>query len=359
MDVYFRAPLVLLFIGLFTRFYLIPRPPAATSNSNNKSELTIKSESTCLSGFEAFASSYRNQRRSTMFVRSKSYLLLNLLLLCGDIDTNPGPNWKYPCSSCKKPRCLGMNNDEYQLLANSSCSWICPDCDLPSFFSPMLLDLSSDTLNLSNSFDILSGSVVDNGNNFPRSNPATISSKRNTKTKLKGMIINCNGLKSSKHSTEFQALLDLHDPDIVLGTESKLNPDISSYSIFPPSYSVVRRGRNAFGGGFFQAIKSDLASIEEPNFNVDGCEALWPSLKIANMKTLYISSFYRPPNSSTEILDHLDDSLNNVFLRVPNHPNIIMGGDFNLGDIDWNQEIPSTTHPATASQHNKFMQSSN
>ena len=82
--------------------------------------------------------SYCNQRRSTMFVRSKSYLLLNLLLLCGDINTNPGPNWKYPCGSYKKPVksnqhgiqcdscdswihtcCLGMNNDEYQLLANS------------------------------------------------------------------------------------------------------------------------------------------------------------------------------------------------------------------------------------------------
>ena len=59
------------------------------------------------------------------------------------------------------------------------------------------------------------------------------------------MIINCDGLKSSKHSTEFHL------------------------------------------------------------------EALWSSLKIANRKTLYISSFYRPPNSSTEILDHLDDSLNN------------------------------------------------
>ena len=152
------------------------------------------------------------------------------------------------CDSCDSwihTRCLGMNYDEYQLLANSSCSWICPDCDLPSFFSPTLLDLSSDTLNLSNSFDILSGSVVDNGNNFPRSNPATSSSKRNTKTKLKWMIIYCDGLKSSKHSTEFHL------------------------------------------------------------------EALWSSLKIANRKTLYISSFYRPPNSSTEILDHLDDSLNN------------------------------------------------
>ena len=63
-------------------------------------------------------------------------------------------------------------------------------------FSPKLLDLSSNTLNLSNSFDILCGSVLDTGNNPSRSNPATSSSKRNTKTKLKGMLINCNGPKS-------------------------------------------------------------------------------------------------------------------------------------------------------------------
>ena len=156
------------------------------------------------------------------------------------------------------------------------------------------------------------------------------------------MIINCNGLKSSKHSSEFQALLEIHDPDIVLGAESKLNPDIPSYSIFPSSYSVLRKDRNAFGGGVFHAIKSDLACIKESHFNVDDCEVLWSSLRIANRKTLYILSFYRPPNSSTEILDHLSDSLNNVFTSVPNHPNIIMGGDFNLGDIDWSQEIPST-----------------
>ena len=197
--------------------------------------------------------------------------------------------------------------------------------------------------------------MADTSNNPSRSNPATSSPKRNTKPKLKGMIINCNGLKSSKHSAEFQALLDIHDPDIVLGTESKLNTDIPSYSIFPSSYSVLRKDRNAFGGGVFHAIKSDLACIEESNFNVDDCEVLWSSLRIANRKTLYISSFYRPPNSPSEILDHLSDSLNNVFTSVPNHPNIIMGGDFNLGDIDWSQEFPSTTNPATASQHKKFM----
>ena len=57
MNVHFRAPLVILFIGLFSRSYLIPRSNTDTSNSNNLSEFPIKTESTCLLGFEAFTSS--------------------------------------------------------------------------------------------------------------------------------------------------------------------------------------------------------------------------------------------------------------------------------------------------------------
>ena len=94
-----------------------------------------------------------------------------------------------------------------------------------------------------------------------------------------------------------------------------------------------KKSRNAFGGGGFQAIKSDLASIED----VDDCEVLWSSLRIANRKTIYISPFFTPPNSSTEILDHLSDSLKNVFSRVPIHRNIIMASYLDLGDIDCNR----------------------
>ena len=35
IDVYFRAPLVILFVGLFSRSYLIPRSNTDTSNSSN------------------------------------------------------------------------------------------------------------------------------------------------------------------------------------------------------------------------------------------------------------------------------------------------------------------------------------
>jgi hypothetical protein len=43
-------------------------------------------------------------------------------------------------------------------------------------------------------------------------------------------------------------------------------------------------------------------------------------------------------HQSIEILDHLSDSINNIFTKV-----------------DWDKEAPPTTNPATVSQHNKFM----
>lgn len=45
-----------------------------------------------------------------------------------------------------------------------------------------------------------------------------------------------------------------------------------------------------------------------------------------------------------------------VFAKVQNHPNIIIGGDFDLGDIDWNSTVPVPTNPNTAAQHQKFFQ---
>lgn len=69
---------------------------------------------------------------------------------------------------------------------------------------------------------------------------------------------------------------------------------------------------------------------------MDGCEVFWFFFKIVNRKILYILFFYRLLNFFIEIFDYLDDFFNNVFLRVLNYFNIIMGGDLNLGDIDWN-----------------------
>ena len=101
--------------------------------------------------------------RSAIFTRITSSVQskhgvdnLNLLMHCGDILRNPGPEWKYPCGVCQKPvknnqkglqcdscdlwyhtNCCRVNDIVYNALANSSCSWICCGCGLPNFSSSL------------------------------------------------------------------------------------------------------------------------------------------------------------------------------------------------------------------------------
>ena len=106
--------------------------------------------------------------------------LLFILLLGGDTQINPGPNYKYPCGVCSKPvkynqkclqwdncnlryhtKCCRIHNDMCNsLLAKSSCVWMCPQCDLPNF-SNSFLDNSSE-LNLNNSFSALDSLITSN-----------------------------------------------------------------------------------------------------------------------------------------------------------------------------------------------------
>lgn len=169
------------------------------------------------------------------------------------------------------------------------------------------------------------------------------------------MIINCNDLKGASRRIEFQALLDLHQPDIVLGYESKLDKDILTYSVFPQYFTVFRNDGNCNGGGVFQAIKSDIVCEERPNFG-NNSELIWSSVKFNNCETLHFASCYRPPNSSPEVLDQISDSFNRVVESCDNHPNIVAGGDFNLGDIDWSAEVSFATNSDTSAQHNKLLQ---
>ena len=133
-------------------------------------------------------------------------------------------------------------------------------------------ETSSDT-RLSTNIPKANSNTVFVSNPIPKPKPKRVRTKRH----LKGMIINCNGLKGTSRFTEFQTLLNLHNPDIVLGTESKLHNDIPTYSVFPSNYTVYRKDRNANGGGVFRAIKSDIVCEECPKFDTN-CEILWSSV---------------------------------------------------------------------------------
>ena len=178
--------------------------------------------------------------------------LLLLILLGGDVETNPGPGpWiKYPCGICRHAvktncpaiqcdncdtwihnTCSGLTNSRCQsYLSNSNLTFICPKCQLPTFLRNMNLTLETssnpfETLQNSDSFtDSLPN--IRSPNQFRPAPNATSSPRkrrvhREAAKKLRVMSVNCNSIQSTNKRAELSALIDHHNPHI-LGQESKL-----------------------------------------------------------------------------------------------------------------------------------------
>ena len=86
---------------------------------------------------------------------------------------------------------------------------------------------------------------------------------RKSPAKLKAMEINRNSIKGSERAAVFAAHVDLHNPDIIFGCESKLDHDVPTQASFPHGYAIYRKERTLTGGGgIFMAVKSSLPSSE-------------------------------------------------------------------------------------------------
>ena len=103
-------------------------------------------------------------------------------------------------------------------------------------------------------------------------------------------MLSCNGLKSIAKKSAFRPLLDVHEPDIVLGCEFKVDSTIPTYNIFPDTYEVLRKDKTLTRGGVFIAMRNDLAVVHEHRLDADQCETI----------TVPISNCYRPPSSDTK-----------------------------------------------------------
>ncbi len=139
---------------------------------------------------------------------------LPLLLLAGDVHPNPGPRHpKFPCSSCSKAvknndqalccdrcdrwihsACCGMSAATYGSFQNSSFSWLCPSCGLPSFNSSYFdSSILSET---NNSFSVLNSTPEVDINLIPTTTTSKPRDSPTTETKLKAISLNINGLRS-------------------------------------------------------------------------------------------------------------------------------------------------------------------
>ena len=94
------------------------------------------------------------------------------------------------------------------------------------------------------------------------------------------------------------------------------------------------------GGGVFLLVSKQFDSSEPEELKVDDntdCELVWAKVKTKRSIDLYPGSVYRPPdNNDPDYLQHLHSRM----ARIPTDKgaHLWVRGDFNLPDIDWNEE---------------------
>ena len=304
-----------------------------------------------------------------------TYLCILLLLQSGDTEVNPGPRQpKWPCGVCSKgvrwnenavscdscdtwyhQSCMEMPTQMFECLQSSQAVWICASCGLPNFSSSLF---SSFNLSTSNSFSCLSDSSLSSvGSPAPSREPlATSTPKRGgppkkapqttKQTNLRVLMVNCQSICNKVQ--EFHHVLESTQPDIVLGTDSWLNPSIANSEIFPPDYTAFRNDRKSgkSGGGVFIAAKNDLVLTHRPDLETNS-EVTWAEIQIVGCRSVYVGCYYRPPSDSEDSLHELSLSLDKVRVAAKS-ATVWVGGDFNLPDINW---ASNSIKPDSNKQH--------
>lgn len=132
---------------------------------------------------------------------------------------------------------------------------------------------------------------------------------------------------------ELESLTLIYDPDFVAVTETWLTEDVADTDVFPISFHVLRNDRLTRGGGVALLIKKTLRYELLPP--IKDCENVWCKLFMGDI-TLLIGVLYRPPGTSVDIFEKLDDYL----LTMTNkRSRVIITGDFNLPGVDWNARV--------------------
>ena len=162
-------------------------------------------------------------------------------------------------------------------MNNSNISWHCIQCGMPnfstSFFNFTSFETSNtyDSLNSPSSFRVIGSPGVPKATSSPI--PPKLPKYKNSNTqrakdKIPLKILNMNFQSIKNKKAELLEIIDTVKPDIILGTETWLDPNISSYEYFPSElYNVYRHDRipstnNVSYGGVLVAISKDFISSE-------------------------------------------------------------------------------------------------
>ena len=126
---------------------------------------------------------------------------------------------------------------------------------------------------------------------------------------------------------------ELHDIDILSFTETWLSPDISTEDIILQSYNKPERKDRPEDphGGVIIYVKDGIHYKRRDDLEVRGIESIWIEL-IHNRKSILYGVFYRPPESDSQYLSNIEDS---IALSIDTDiSDVIITGDFNFNYLN-------------------------
>ena len=125
-----------------------------------------------------------------------------------------------------------------------------------------------------------------------------------------------------------QLQMELSHFDVIALSETWLSPDIKNNKVFFQNYQKpFRKDRpdNTYGGVVIY-VKNNIPCKRRTDLEVDGVESVWLEIRLKN-KTVLLGKCYRAPNSSIDVHNKIESSIDLAF--GTNIPNIIITGDFN------------------------------
>lgn len=145
--------------------------------------------------------------------------------------------------------------------------------------------------------------------------------------KLKGSKIGQLNITSLvKHIEELRIFLHDHTFDILCINETRLDDTIHNDEVKIIGYELVRKDRNRNGGGVAIFIRNAIPYIERRELIPDNVEAICLEIKKSKSKPVLISTWYRPPDSSIDLLDRFEKFLQKA---DDEQKELIITGDLN------------------------------
>ena len=135
------------------------------------------------------------------------------------------------------------------------------------------------------------------------------------------------------------AYLGAYQIDILAITETFLDDTIHDSSIVPFGYVIYHRDRNQHGGGVLIMVRNTFSVVNRHDLDLP-YEILWIELVACSGSPLLFGVVYRPPSADNSVLDQLYCVLNSL---TSTRCNIMLCGDFNVPDIDWNTLCPTSS----------------